>query len=126
MTILFNVINYKVYDECDIFHKKYKNQNGQIFENPKDYLIASKHKNNVVFKPDWLEITHITQKNLLDKIENSNQCDGGFVVIKKGARETEDDFMSKQFAFCLQRNNVSMEDFETELQSLLIMERSGM
>merc|ERR1712115_65748 len=103
-------VTYKIFDECDIFHKKYKNEKSQIFDNPKDYLIHSKHKNNVIFKPDWLEKPNIREDELLQKIENSNLCDGGFVVIQKGARETENDFMSKQFAFCLQRNNVSVND----------------
>merc|ERR1712177_120693 len=60
-------VTYKIFDECDIFHKKYKNEKSQIFDNPEDYLIHSKHKNNVIFKPDWLEKPNIREDELLQK-----------------------------------------------------------
>ena len=107
----YNVkVNYKVYDECDFFHNIDYKLNDKIYKTPKDYLINSEYKNNVVFKPDWLEKPTITEKELLDKILNTSECDGGYVIIKKGARENANDILSKQFGFCLQRNNPTIED----------------
>ena len=102
--------NYKVYDECDFFHKKYTNNQGDEFDTPMDYLVNSKHKNDVVFKPSWLDKKTIMQDELMDKIMNSTELDAGFVVLKKMAKENANDQVSDHFAFCLQRSAVSLSD----------------
>ena len=96
-------ITYKIYNECDFFHSNGYEYNGScMYTSPKDYL----EKNNIesVFKPDWLD-KNFNEQFLLDKILNTEECDSSFVVIKRGAKETKHDIVSKQFAFCLQRNS---------------------
>ena len=93
--------NYKVYDECDFFHKKYTNNQGDEFDTPMDYLVNSKHRNDVVFKPSWLDKKSITQDELMDKIMNSTELDAGFLVLKKMARENANDQVSDHFGLLM-------------------------
>ena len=101
-------ITYKVYNECDFFHSNSYEYNGSsMYDSPKDYL--EKNVCESVFKPVWLD-KNFNEKFLLDKILNTKECDGSFVVVRKDAHEDKDDLISKQFAFCLQRNSPDLDE----------------
>ena len=101
-------ITYTTYNECDFFHSNGYEFNGDCtFSSPRAYLEDKRIE--AVFKPSWLD-NNFTEQFLLNKILGTNECDGGFVVIKKGAKETKEDFVANQFGFCLQRNCADLEE----------------
>ena len=105
-------IKYEIYNECDFFHGNsycFKDQSIQ-YASPKQYLLNQGYENDCVFKPDWLNKNCMTQDSLLTKIMNTSECDNGFVVLQKGAKEEVQDLISQQFAFCLQRQSPSIDD----------------
>ena len=109
-------ITYETYNECDFFHSNsYEYMGDCTYSSPKDYL--TKNKIESVFKPDWLD-KNFNEQFLLDKILKTNECDGSFVVIKRGAKETKDDIVSKQFAFCLQRNSPKQVELGTHTYNM--------
>ena len=101
-------ITYKVYNECDFFHSNgYEYNDSCKYASPKEFL--EKNMLETVFKPNWLD-RNFNEQFLMDKILNTNECDSSFIVIKKGAQETKNDDVSKQFAFCLQRNSPDLDE----------------
>jgi len=66
------------------------------------------HKDDCVFKPDWLVGRDlIPAKELVERLESpqsEQETAASFVVIRAGARETADDIVSKITGFCLQRS----------------------
>ena len=86
-----------------MFHNPIKVDNVN-YPSARTYL-ESHHPQDCLFKPRWLDDPVIKVDTLLDKIMNTEECDAGFVVVQKGARELANDEISKLFGFCLQKNS---------------------
>ena len=113
-------IEYKTYNECDFFHGNsyaWKDKTANCLS-PKEYLLTHNYKDDCLFKPDWLKLKLLTQDELMNKIQNSDQCDTSFVVLEKGAKENADDEIADQFAFCLQRSSPTIDELGSEAFNL--------
>ena len=113
-------IRYEIYNECDFFHGNsycFKDKTVQ-YSSPKKYLLGEGYEKDCVFKPEWLNQSCMTQNFLIEKIMKTTECDNGFVVLEKGAKEEAEDLIAQQFAFCLQRHSPSIEDLGPQAYQL--------
>ena len=104
-------IEYEVVSEC-----RFKCQNVLPCGRGVDARTVLKkwHKEDCVFKPDWLMGRDIiSAEELAQRLESDDseeELAASFVVIRAGARETADDIVSKITGFCLQRSTPKPEE----------------
>ena len=102
-------VTYEVLSECDFFHDNPLPEDKNCTQPIK--FLREHHPKDSLFKPEWLESGRmIKPKALLDRILNTDECDAGFIVIKRGAKECANDEVSQLFGFCLQKNSPTVED----------------
>ena len=109
-------ITYEVLNECQFFHGNPLVE-APNFSSPMEYLkLFFKHES--VFKPTWLNGENMSTDFILDKILKSEECENGFIVIKKEAKEDANDEVSKLFGFCLQRSSPDSKELGTDALDL--------
>ena len=108
-------ISYETISECQAMHgNMLKCGRGTDIQK----VLREHYPYESVFRPDWLNTSYISSEDLLNRIlcekkkevEEVEELDASFVVIKAGAFEAANDQSSNVTGFCLQRLESSLED----------------